>query len=137
MVQAQVEKHVSTSNRFIEHASEQYVKGDLPQASEKAWGAVAHYLKSVAKSRDWPNSSHGDLDEVAGDLAYEADDVARAMRLYRSVSDLHRNFYEDRMPDEMVGGAIEDAVELLATLKNRTGQPIYPRPSQARRPILR
>ena len=135
-VEDQIENHEATSTRFLQHASEWYEKADLPQASEKAWGAVAHYLKAVAKSRGWPNSSHGDLDEIADDLALETDDPAQARRLYHSASDLHRNFYEDRMPDGMVGGGIEDAIELLAMLRNRTSPQPVERPSQIRRPIV-
>ena len=134
--EAQIERHEATSDRFLQHAGDWYEKADLPQASEKAWGAVAHYLKAVAKSRDWPNSSHGDLDEIAADLALETDNPREAMRLYHTVSDLHRNFYEDRMPDAMVGGGIEDAIDLLALLRDRTKPQPAERPSQIRRPII-
>ena len=134
--EVQIERHEATSDRFLQHAGDWYEKADLPQTSEKAWGAVAHYLKAVAKSRNWPNSSPGDLDEIAGDLAVETDDPRRAMRLYRSVSDLHRNFYNDSMPDRMVGEGIEDAIELLALLRNRTKPQPAQRPSQIRRPII-
>ena len=38
------------------------------QASEKAWGAVAHYVKSVARANGWPNRSHRHIAENAGRL---------------------------------------------------------------------
>ena len=136
MTQVEIANHVATSRRFLEHADEQYVIGDLPQASEKAWGVAAHYLKSVAKSRGWSNRSHGDLDEIAEDLAHETDDPTRVMSLYLSVSSLHRNFYEDRLPDRTVGVGIDDAGELISLLENRTKPPLESRPSQIRRPIL-
>ena len=134
--EVQIERHEATCDRFLQHASDWYERADLPQASEKAWGAVAHYLKSVAKSRDWPNSSHEDLDEIAGDLAVETDDPKLAWRLYHSASDLHRNFYNDSMPDPMVGAGIEDVIELLALLRNRTKPQPAERPSRFRRPIV-
>ena len=44
-------RHEEISGRFLHHADEEFEKGDMLQASEKAWGAVAHYVKSVAKAR--------------------------------------------------------------------------------------
>jgi HEPN domain-containing protein len=133
LTQAEIDRHIETSERFLRHAEDQFGLGDLPQASEKAWGAVAHYLKSIAKLREWSNSSHSDLDEIAEDLAHETDNLARIRNLYRSISTLHRNFYEDRLPDGMVGGGIDDASELISRLGNRTKPPLETRPSQTRR----
>ena len=92
---------------------------NLPQASEKAWGAVAHYVKSVAKQRGWPNRSHSDLSDIVVDLAQETDDPGRILNLYRSVGALHTNFYENWLSDAMVGGGIEDAAELISRLEKR------------------
>ena len=134
MTQTEVANHTETSERFLRHAGEQYERGDLPQASEKAWGAVAHYVKSVAKQRGWPNRSHSDLSDIAVDLAQETDDPSRILILYRSVGALHTNFYENWLSDSMVGGGIEDAAELIARLEKRTKPPVDPRPSQTGRP---
>ena len=53
MGMATVAQHQEISERFLSHAEEEFEKGDLLQASEKAWGAVAHYVKSVAKAAGW------------------------------------------------------------------------------------
>ena len=134
MTQAEVANHTDTSERFLRHAGEQYEKGDLPQASEKAWGAVAHYVKTVAKQRGWPNRSHSDLSDIVVDLAQETDDAERIKILYRSVGTLPTNFYENWLSDSMVGGGIEDAEELISRLEKRTKSPVNPRPSQIGRP---
>ena len=133
MTQAEIENHVETAERFLRHAEEEFEAGDMPQASEKAWGAVAHYLKSVAKFRGWRNRSHSDLSDIVLDLAQETGDPDRIGTLYRSVGALHTNFYEDWFSDQMVAGGIEDARELIDRLENRTGPQIDPRPSQAGR----
>lgn len=133
MTQTQIVNHVETSERFLRHAGEQYEKGDLPQASEKAWGAVAHYVKSVAKQRGWSNRSHSDLSDIVVDLAQETDDPDRIKILYRSVGALHTNFYENWLSDSMVGGGLEDASELISRLENRTRPPVNPRPSHTGR----
>ena len=133
MNQAEIDNHLEISERLIQHAYEQFEADDLLQASEKAWGAVAHYLKSVAKFRGWRNRSHSDLTDVAMDLAQETNTPREIMRLYRSVSDLHQNFYEDWYLDYVVVGGIDDARELIDRLERRTGPQLDPRPSQISR----
>jgi hypothetical protein len=94
---------------------------------------VAHYVKSVAKQRGWRNRSHSDLSDIVVDLAQETDDPSRILNLYRSVGALHTNFYENWLSDSMVGGGIEDALELISRLEDRTRPPVNPRPSQTGR----
>ena len=133
MTQSEIDNHLKISERLLDHAYEQYEAGDLIQASEKAWGAVAHYLKSEAKFRGWRNRSHADLTDIAMDLAQETNEPQYIMRLYRSVSDLHQNFYEDWYLDYVVVGGIDDARELLDRLERRTMPQLEPRPSQVSR----
>ena len=137
MTLAEIENHKEISDRFLQDARYEFERGDLPQASEKAWGAVAHYLKSEAKFRGWDNESHRDLIDVAHDLALETSDPKRAVELFGVVSLAHVNFYEDRYSDLEVAVSIDAADELISRLENRTGPEIRdPRPSQApRRPI--
>ena len=54
-------RHEEISIRFLDHAEEEFEKGDMLQASEKAWGAVAHYVKPVAKANGWSDGSHRDI----------------------------------------------------------------------------
>ena len=130
MTQAEIENHIDTAERFLRHAEEEFEAGDLAQASEKAWGAVAHYLKSVAKFRGWRNTSHSDLSHIALDLAQETDNPARIEELYVMMEGLHTNFYEDRLPDSLVARGIDRAGELISRLENRSLPPVDPRPSQ-------
>ena len=123
MTQAEIENHLEISNRLIQHAYEQFEEGDLLQASEKAWGAVAHYLKSEAKFRGWRNTSHSDLSDIAYDLAHEVDDTSRVERLYDGVSKLHMNFYEDRLDDRDVAEGIRWAHELISQLESHPRSP--------------
>ena len=55
---------------------------DLVQASEKGWGAVAHYLKAVAKQRGWRNESHRDFFTIESRLARETDNPDRLHSLF-------------------------------------------------------
>ena len=133
MTLAEIENHKEISDRFLQDARYEFERGDLPQASEKAWGAVAHYLKSEAKFRGWDNESHRDLIDVAHDLALETSDPRRIGELFAIVSGMHVNFYEDRLLSSAVSDGIDAADELISRLEARTGREIYPRPSQIER----
>jgi hypothetical protein len=43
--------HLNISYRFIEQAQDEFEKGDILQASEKAWGAAARAAKAAAEQR--------------------------------------------------------------------------------------
>ena len=45
------------SRRFLAQAYEELAKGDIPQTSEKAWGATAQMLKAIAQQRGWAPSN--------------------------------------------------------------------------------
>ena len=138
MVHAEIDNHLEVSDRFLQDARFEFERGDLPQASEKAWGAVAHYLKSEAKFRGWPNESHRDLIAIASDLALETDDPKRADELFLAVSGMRVNLYEERYLPGHVSMGINAAAELISRLENRRGPKIRdPRPSQAPRRRIR
>ena len=44
-------KYTEISQRLTHRAEEEMQKGDTLQAFEKAWGAVAHAVKSIAEQR--------------------------------------------------------------------------------------
>ena len=46
---ATTERHGQISAQFLEQAEAELRNGDLLQASEKAWGAVTHYVNSLAR----------------------------------------------------------------------------------------
>ena len=133
MNQAEIDNHLEISERLLQHAYEQFEVGDLLQASEKSWGAVAHYLKSVAKFRGWQNRTHADLSDIVDDLGHETDDLNRIRDLYFSAGQMHQNFYEDTFSHGQVSRGIDNARELINRLEARTRPQSDPRPSQVSR----
>ena len=133
MNQAEIDNHLEISERLLQHALEQFEAGDLLQASEKSWGAVAHYLKSVAKFMGWQNRTHADLSDIADDLGHETDDLNRIRDLYFSAGQMHQNFYEDSFSHGQVSRGIDNARELIDRLERRTRPQLDPRPSQVSR----
>lgn len=102
---------------MLGHADEFLHAGDLVQASEKGWGAVAHYLKAVAKQRGWTNRSHRDFFTIKDRLANETNDPGRISLLFREANALHQNFYEPLYLPSDVRGGIDSAKEFIGLLE--------------------
>lgn len=111
------EQHREISAQFLDHAEDEFRKGDLLQASEKTWGAVSHHVNSVARQRKWPLGSHKQLIDNANRLIdLDPGLASHRRRLMRSVEALHANFYNASLDEASVRDGIEDAKELIRAL---------------------
>ena len=110
------EKYAAMSQRYMEQAEEEFLKGDLGQASNKAWGSAALALKSIAERRGWNHNKHGLLYDISGQMA---DELGRPdLRvMFRSANAMHQNYYEDWMASDEVRDGIETAKEYLRLLE--------------------
>ena len=115
VVRQPIESHEVHSERLIRHAEEQLTNGDRLQASEKAWGAVAHHMKSIAERRGWSYRTHADVFRIVDRLSREMGEP-RLRTLFAVANGLHQNFYEDAMEIDYVRTEIEDVKELLDLL---------------------
>ena len=93
-------RYLEMSKYLIRKAQQELDRGDdLMQASEKAWGAVAHGLKSIAALRGWNHHHHLLLEDLAYVLQWQTDSTYILDR-FDSAQILHTNFYENRLePD--------------------------------------
>ena len=123
---ASIAQHQDICERFLEHAWREFEQGDLLQASEKAWGAVAHYVKSVAHEEGWPDGTHGDIARNARKLIVLTDDPNTNRVIFQATNALHVNFYEDDLDEDDVRISVQDAGTLLAEMKK-----VRPRLQQA------
>ena len=113
-IPAPIESHEVHSERLLRHARIELEKGDRLQASEKAWGAVAHAIKAVAAHRGWRYDTHSDATRVIVRLVPELGE--RVYLLYRTANNLHRNYYMDVMPLEELRRDLAYVEELVAML---------------------
>lgn len=121
---ATAEQHRTISDQFLDQATEEFAKGDLLQASEKAWGAFSHYVNAVARQRGWPLGSHRSLIENAHTLIEASPaEAEHRRRLVRSVEALHANFYQAFLDEASVRDGINDARELIGALAQLAGEP--------------
>ena len=87
------------------------------QASEKAWGAVAHYVKSVAKANGWSDGSHRDIAVNARRLLDLTPDPEGNRKRFALINMLHVNFYEEDLDPKDVEVGIRDARWLIDAMK--------------------
>ena len=86
----------TAAHHLLQQAQTEFQLGDLRQASEKAWGAVAQITKAYAESLTPPayHRSHGSLKRIARDLAQSTGNQD-FLALFNAVEQLHVNFYEN------------------------------------------
>ena len=109
------ERHSLISRDFLVKAREELDKGDLLQASEKAWGAAAHAIKAVAEKRRWFSEADWKLRQVALIVEDELDDRF-IMGSYSVAREAHYNFYLHHYTVREVERAVEAAEDLIARL---------------------
>ena len=111
--------HPEASRRFMRHAKLEFKRRDLPQASEKAWGAAAHAVKAAAAARGLRHYKHREMLAAVSRLTRETGqgDLRRNFQVAES---LHSNYYEGWMDTEMVRDSIADVERFLSQL-----EPLY------------
>ena len=70
-VDEHAEEYKQTGLWLMDRAESEFSQGDLVQASEKAWGAAAQFLKALATQRGWAHETHQHLGQVADRMADE------------------------------------------------------------------
>lgn len=113
--------HAEHRDRLYSHSGEMVREGDRLQASEKAWGTVAHALKIVAERRNWPYAGHADAKVIIKHIA-DLTGNYKAVKQFDDVEELHRNYYADVYPMEDIKTRRASAKELLAFLKKANSQ---------------
>ena len=122
------ETYADTSRELMAQARDELAAGDLLQASEKAWGAAAAAVKSIAEMRGWQHYAHILIAAAVWRISREHRQP-RIRTLFKSANDLHQNFYEYRYGEEEVAEGIAEVAELLAFLesvKTETPVPFLP-----------
>ena len=97
---------------FLTQAYEELAKGDLPQASEKGWGAAAQVVKAIAQQRGWRHFSHRALQRTVSALRQETGDAELTL-LFASAETLHVNFYENGYTSETINDHLQQVEQFV------------------------
>ena len=110
------QRYQQASEHFLAQARQELAVGDLPQASEKGWGATAQILKAIAEQRGWEHDRHRHYLRIASRLRSETGD-GDIRRLFAVASVLHENFYENVLPTDEIAENLDDVQALLSKLR--------------------
>ena len=116
MTTARVARYTEQSQRVLRKARVHFLEGDMPQASEKGWGAVALTIKACAESRGMRHSRHGHLGQAVSRFIEETGD-GELQDLFSYAESLHANCYESYMLPEKVDEYLGHAERLVAKLR--------------------
>ena len=111
------QKYAGMAQDFRASAWEHLDKGDLPQASNKAWGLVAETVKAISAHYGSIIHSHRAIIAVIERLARLADagdgEIRRRINdSFQVARNLHTNFYENELPDTIVRDGLRTCEEL-------------------------
>ena len=116
------EKYARLAQDFRASAWRHLAEGDLPQASNKAWGLVAETVKAVSARHGGFIHAHRTIEMVVRELAQvagNAGDIDTQDWLSSSffvARGLHSNFYEDETPLNEVRGGLRQCEQLAERL---------------------
>ena len=112
-----IRKHISQARDYWSKWPAHLADGDLCQAGEKGWGAVAQLTKAVATLRGWEHYDHVAIQEAITALIEEMPEQAAIIDQGLSAAErLHGNFYEVYMTSYRAEAALGEVRPLLEIL---------------------
>ena len=122
------QKYAGMARDFRASAWEHLDKGDLPQASNKAWGLVAETVKAISAHYGGIIHTHRAIAEVVDELsrlagnAGDTDTRRWINAVFLTARGLHTNFYENEMPR----GQVRDGLVTCEELSRRLYELFWP-----------
>ena len=107
--------YAALNRKYLRELNDLLAKHDLPQASEKLWGAFVDAVKPVAESRGQMLGTHRSVAQFILMLNKEYPEL-RLHDAFRHAEGLHTNFFEDQLPEESVllsADVVRQAIERL------------------------
>ena len=110
---ARIRKHLPKAREYWSKWPAYLAEGDLCQAGEKGWGAVAQLTKAVATDRGWQHFGHVEIRDIIRAIADESPDEPEIRRALLQAESLPGNFYEIHLDYRGTELALEDARFLM------------------------
>lgn len=108
--------YAELNQKCLREADELLRKHDLPQASEKLWGAFVDAIKAVAGKRGQMLGTLRSIAQFVLTLQKELPELA-LHDAFRHAESLHTNFFEDHLPEESVRLSAQVVRETIENLR--------------------
>ncbi len=93
------DKYLEMGKEYYSNAEECIKKGEFRKASELLWGAVTQFVKALALLSNVRISRHNDFFNFIRQISKETGDK-NYNTLFLELNLLHRNFYDEEIPQE-------------------------------------
>ncbi len=94
VTEARAEEYLKLNGKYLLEAEQLLKKNDLPQASEKLWGAAAEIVKAVAATKGVELGTHASLWAFVEELDRQ-NPALGLIEKFSYAGNLHTNFYEN------------------------------------------
>jgi len=111
-----------TRDQYRANAERAIASGEYRKASELLWGALTQQLKAFAATRNILITSHRQFFELVRELATEMKEKS-IYEDFVSLNALHKNFYDEIIPNELFPDFYEKTIRYIARLDELTRSP--------------
>jgi len=94
VTETRTREYLKLNGKYLTEAEQLLEKNDLPQASEKLWGAAAEIVKAVAAKRGVELGTHASIWAFVEKLDHE-NPALDLIEKFSYAGNLHTNFYEN------------------------------------------
>ncbi len=110
--------YTELNHKYLREADELLRKHDMPQASEKLWGAFVDAIKAVAQKRGQTLGTHWSIAQFVLILEKEAPELG-LHDAFRHAEGLRMNFFEDHLPEESVRISADTVKSTMGKLRTK------------------
>ncbi len=116
-----IKAYLELHEKYLKEAEEYLVKGDLTQAGEKYWSAIASLLNAIAVKKGWPHYSHRDYSEIIERIAEELN-KPEISKWFALAERMHANYYHNFIRSRhLFENYRQDILKLVKILKEYIG----------------
>ena len=117
------DRYAAISSRLLREAQRELDLGDFIQSSEKAWGAAAHAIKSVAEKWGWYHQGHYRLNAALEFIVHHRG-MEHLLSLYLSPTIMHFNYYEHELGEDTLQIWLNTTKTFVGEMEKLRAEPV-------------